>query len=117
PNPVTSCGATYIDRYNNSFPPNIGMPIYVEFDPNASDITSANATFKRGTTTLPSCVVTGTSYTNPDPNQQNLGRAILNSYNALFVVPRDPLSLSTTYSLTVNTNLGSLSTTVHVGGA
>lgn len=114
PNPVSSCGSSYTTEYEQMFP-EIGMPLYVAFDPNAADITTATATFKRGSTTLPSCVVTGASYTNPNAADQSLGRTILNAYNSLYVVPRNPLALNTTYTLSVTTNLGTFSTNVRVG--
>ncbi|WP_405427348.1 cell wall-binding repeat-containing protein [Micromonospora sp. NBC_00617] len=116
PNPVSSCGRAYTDRFNQMFP-QIGLPIYVAFDPNAADITTATATFKRGSTTLTSCVVTGATYTNPDADAQALGRNILNSHNAVYVVPLDPLALNTTYTLSVTTNRGSMSTSVRVGNS
>ncbi|WP_377474890.1 hypothetical protein [Plantactinospora endophytica] len=114
PNPVSSCGQPYTDRFQEMFP-QIGIPLYVAFDPNSPDITTATATLRRGSTSLPACVVTGASYTNSDPAQQNLGRSILNGYNSLYVVPRDPLTLNATYTLTVTTNLGTATTTVRVG--
>lgn len=115
PSPVSSCGTVYTERFKDMFP-QIGIPLYVAFDPDGPPITTATATVKRGSTTLPSCVVTGASYTNPNASEQALGRSILNAHNSMYVVPRDPLALNTTYTLTVTTNLGSVSTTVRVGG-
>lgn len=114
PSPVSSCGRAFTDRFDQMFP-QIGIPLYVAFDPNSADITTASATFKRGSTVLPSCVVTGASYTNPDANAQALGRSILNYYNAMYVVPLDPLALNTAYSLSVTTNLGAVTTSIRVG--
>ena len=50
------------------------------------------------------CVFDETNYTNPDSNQQSLGRAVLGGRDAIVLIPRQPLTPGATYrvSLTVN---------------
>lgn len=51
---------------------------------------------------LPHCIYTENTYTNPDSSQQNLARSILNAQDAVVLIPQAPLKDgSYTVSLTI----------------
>lgn len=47
------------------------------------------------------CVFDETTYTNPDPTQQQLGRQILDSRDAIVLIPKDPLSPGSRYTVSI----------------
>lgn len=54
-----------------------------------------------GDTLLESCLFDETSYTNPDPGTQATGRIILNSRDAVIIMPRHPLTAGQSYTVSV----------------
>lgn len=83
-------------------------------------VTSSSGTLTSGGNPLESCVYDGSNYTNPDPAAQGVGRSVMGSYHAVVLIPRQPLTASTTYtvSLTVNgTNYAWSFTTAAAGQA
>jgi hypothetical protein len=61
----------------------------------------------RDGTPVAHCVFDETTYTHPDSAQQSLGRAILNSRDAVVILPRDPLSPGSRYTVSITVNGGS----------
>ncbi len=96
PDPLTSC---------SGYTAPSGPPVYLLLGPGWSVTPNVTASsFKQGSTDLAHCVFDGTSYTNSDSNAQDLGRAILNARDAVVLIPQNPLTPGSTYtvSLTVN---------------
>ncbi len=60
--------------------------------------------FTQGTTPLEHCVFDETNYTNPDSSTQSTGRSILNSRDAIVLIPRAPLTAGATYTVSITTN-------------
>jgi hypothetical protein len=50
------------------------------------------------------CVFDETNYTNPNGGQQSLGRSILNSRDAVVIMPRAPLVSGAEYTVSITTN-------------
>jgi uncharacterized protein YkwD len=95
PNPLTSCPG---------YASPSGLPVVLIFgggDP--APVVTGHA-FSQGDAPLEHCVFDGTTYVNPDANQQALGRAILRARKAITLVPRAPLTPGASYvaSITVN---------------
>ena len=107
PSPLTSCPG-----YQSPS----GLPVIVQFG--AGDVTPVvNASsFSNQGASLEHCVFTEETYTHPDSAQQSLGRSILNSRDAVVLIPRQPLLAGQTYtpSLTVNGETYTWSFTISV---
>ncbi len=56
---------------------------------------------RTGSTFLACKLVTPTTYRNSNASQQRLGRSILSSYRAVYLVPRAPLVAGKTYIVSV----------------
>lgn len=71
-------------------------------------------TFSSGGSPLGHCVIHESNYTNPDTSEQNSGRTILGTRDAVVILPRFPLNVGQTYnaSVTENGNTHSWSFTV-----
>ncbi len=96
PDPLTSC---------SGYTAPSGPPVYLLLGPGWSVTPNVTASsFKQGSTDLPHCVFDGTSYTNPDSNAQDLGRAILNARDAVVLIPQSPLTPGSTYTVSITTN-------------
>jgi hypothetical protein len=81
-----------------------GPPILLQIGsgnltPNVSDFS-----FKTGDTLLESCLYDETSYTNEEPGTQSSGRLILNGRDAIVLIPRNPLLLGESYTVSITTN-------------
>lgn len=72
----------------------------------AGDVTPnvTNFSLKAGTSSKPACIFDETNYVNPDGSTQNTGRAILNSRDAVIIIPRDPLVSGQEYTVSVSAN-------------
>jgi hypothetical protein len=95
PDPLTSCPG---------YSPPTGPAILLQLG--SGDLTpgvSAHS-FSQGGQPLEHCVFDETSYVHPNPSEQNTGRVILDSRDAVVLLPREPLSpgLDYTVSLTVD---------------
>lgn len=95
PSPLTSCP----DYRSPS-----GLPIILQLGPGDRTPTVTASAFLQGSTSLPHCVFDETSYVNPDPAQQALGRSILDSRDAVVVIPRSPLTPGTRYTVSITAN-------------
>ena len=96
PNPLTSCPGYTAPS---------GLPIIMQFGTGSVTPIVSASSFREGTTALEHCVFTEQTYTNTaDTGGQSLGRSVLNSRDAVVLIPRAPLQTGHTYtaSLTVN---------------
>jgi hypothetical protein len=59
---------------------------------------------KQGNTSLEHCVFDETTYANPSNYDQNTGRWILNTRDAIIVMPKDPLEAGQIYTVSITTN-------------
>jgi hypothetical protein len=78
-----------------------GQPIFLQVaQPVTGQVTSS---LLLNGAPIPFCEIDGNNYTNPDPTYQLIGRGVLSSYNAVVLLPRDPLVPGTyTAAITVN---------------
>jgi hypothetical protein len=93
PSPIKSCPG---------FGANAGLPLIVML-PDAERV--INAGLSRRSEDVEVCSFDGTTYTNPEPAAQEVGRTTLANRNAIVVVPRNPLASGSTYTVTVNTSV------------
>ncbi|HPQ39932.1 MAG TPA: CAP domain-containing protein [bacterium] len=95
PDPLASCPG-----YGGS----AGLPLIVQLGPGNITPSVTGSAFSRGGTPLDHCVFDETSYTNPDSSQQSLGRSVLNSRDAVVLIPKDPLVPGNTYTASITAN-------------
>jgi hypothetical protein len=60
--------------------------------------------FSDGSTSLAHCVFDETTYYNPNANMQQSGRLILNSRDAVVLMPQTPLTVGKSYTATITSN-------------
>ncbi|NOY43846.1 MAG: CAP domain-containing protein, partial [Deltaproteobacteria bacterium] len=89
----------------NGFTPPTGLPLVVQLgsDPtgtNAPQVTGASLEDGDGNA-LEVCWFDESTYTNPDPAVQDRARTVLNTRDAVVIVPRDPLEPGQTYTASV----------------
>ena len=97
PDPLTPCPG-----YNPGMgqPISTGLPLFALL-PNAPAAGTVTATLTRQGSLVESCVYDETSYTNPNPDDQTLGRQVLAGRHQVVVVPRAPLVSGSTYAVSV----------------
>lgn len=95
PDPLTSCPGCG---------PPTGPAILLQLGSGHLTPEVAAHSFSRGDQPLDHCVFDETSYVHPNPSVQDTGRGILDSRDAVVLLPREPLSpgLSYTVSITVD---------------
>jgi hypothetical protein len=99
PDPLTSCPGVTADYWNPS-----GPPIYLQIG-SGDFIPNVSATsLKQGSSNLEHCVFDETNYTNPNSSTQNIGRWILNTRDAIIIMPKRPLEEGKTYTVSITTN-------------
>lgn len=95
PDPLTSCPGYTAPS---------GPPLILQLGSGESVPQVTAHTFMRGETPLPHCVFDETTYSNPHTGSQNSGRQILNSRDAVVLMPRDPLQTGETYRASITAN-------------
>jgi uncharacterized protein YkwD len=95
PDPLTACPG-----YSTPS----GLPIILQIGPGNLTPNVTAHSFMQGTTPLEHCVFDETTYTNPDSSTQSVGRNILNSRDAIVLIPRAPLTPGATYTVSITTN-------------
>ena len=100
PDPLTSCPGYTAPS---------GLPIILQLGAgNAvasggpSPVTQFSLT--EGATPRESCEFDENNYQNPDSNLQNIGQQVLNTRDAIVIVPRNPLTPGATYTVSVTAN-------------
>lgn len=92
PDPLTSCPGYRAPA---------GLPVILQIGSGNFSPTVSKTSFKQGKTALEHCVFTESTYVNPDPAAQQMGRAVLNDRDAIVLVPRLPLKAGATYSVSI----------------
>lgn len=95
PSPLTSCPG---------YSAPTGLPIILQIGPGHLVPNVTSHSFMQGNSPLEHCVFDETSYSNPDRQQQDLGRSILNSRDAIVLIPRFPLLPGTSYTVSITVN-------------
>jgi hypothetical protein len=95
PSPLTSCPG---------YTPPSGPPIILQLGTGSVTPVVGATSLRREGVNLAHCVFSETSYVNPDAAAQALGRSVLNSRDAVVIMPREPFLAGAQYtvSLTVN---------------
>jgi uncharacterized protein YkwD len=95
PDPLTSCPG---------YTAPAGLPLLIQAGPGDLTPTVTAHDFRAGALPLEHCIFTETTYINPDPAQQSLGRGIMAGRDAIVLIPRQPLTPGTHYtaSLTID---------------
>lgn len=95
PSPLTSCPG-----YSEPS----GLPVIVQIGPGnlVPDVTAHS--FSVGGTQLDHCVFDETNYLNPNSGNQSLGRSVLNSRDAIVLIPKEPLVNGSTYTASISAN-------------
>lgn len=95
PNPLTSC-----EGYTSP----AGLPILLQLGQGALPPNVTAHSLKQGDTQLEHCVFDENSYQNDDAVAETLGRGILNSRDAIVLVPRTPLNPGSSYTVSITAN-------------
>lgn len=86
PDPLTAC---------TGYTAPSGPPLMVQFQSAAPAVT--DHTLLEDGVAVDNCVYDGTTYTNPDPQMQDLGQNVLAGRNAVVMIPRNPLKPGSQY--------------------
>ena len=97
PNPWSSCPGYGMDGRS-------GPPIMIQIGSGDQTPNVSATSFTQGSTPLDHCVFDETNYYNPYPIDQDLGRSVLNTRDAIVIMPRSPLVDGQIYSVNVNVN-------------
>ena len=101
PSPYPAC---------TGYEPPTGLPIVANL---GRDMTVNQASITSDGAAVESCVIDAARYVSPDPAEQAEGRAAL-AHHQVIVVPRSPLLVNRTYTVTIETTVGAVSSTFHV---
>jgi len=95
PDPLSSCPG---------YATPAGPPLIVQLGSgNLVPLVTDHGFYQEGVS-LPHCVFDETNYSNSSLSTQNSGRAILNSRDAVVLMPRDPLQFGQTYTASITAN-------------
>ena len=83
------------------FEPPTGPPIVILLGDGSKVPNVSNHRFAQGDQVLESCLFDETSYRNNDPYAEQVGREILNTRDAVMIMPREPLIVGQTYTAQV----------------
>ena len=95
PDPLTSCPGYSAPS---------GPPIMLQIGSGDQSPTVSSHSFSSNGTPLEHCIFDETNYTNPNSSYQSLGRSILNSRDAIVLIPRQVLNPDTKYAVTITVN-------------
>jgi hypothetical protein len=95
PNPLSACPG---------YEAPAGLPLIVQIGSGTNRPLVAGSWIVDGETTLEHCIFDESSYRNRDAVQQQLGRRILASRNAIVLIPREPLTRGYRYRAVVEVN-------------
>ncbi len=95
PDPLTSCAG---------YTAPAGLPIILQLGSGSLTPMVTASSFSQAGTLLQQCVFSEATYANPNLSDQNLGRGVLNSRDAIVLIPRMPLTPGATYSVSITAN-------------
>jgi hypothetical protein len=95
PDPLSSCPGYQAPA---------GLPILIQIGAGELTPEVTKHSLKRGTASVKHCVFTETSYVNADPVAQEHGRAILDSHDAVVLIPQKPLVAGEKYTVSIAVN-------------
>jgi hypothetical protein len=78
-----------------------GLPLIIQVGAGEKTPNVTAHTFWNQTGSLEHCVFDETTYSNPDPSAQSLGRSILAARDAIVIIPRQPLTVGEIYSASI----------------
>jgi len=90
PDPLTACG----------YDAPAGLPITLEIGAFA-DTQLGEHSLQRGGEEIEHCAFDAGSYTNPDAATEDQGRAVLKTYGAIILIPREPLTPGERYTVSI----------------
>jgi hypothetical protein len=108
PDPLTSCPG---------YTPPSGPPILIQLGSGSVTPNITAHSFKRGSQSLEHCTFNETNYSNGNASTQNLGRAVLDSRDAVVIMPRSPLTVGQSYTASVTHNSTTYTWSFTVGSA
>jgi hypothetical protein len=95
PDPLTSCSG-YVNP--------VGLPLIVQFGTGSVNPVLTSHSLKTNGSDLEHCVFGEADYVNKNASDQNLGRLVLGSRDAIILIPRNPLVWGNTYDVSVTAN-------------
>jgi hypothetical protein len=95
PDPLTSCPGYSAPS---------GLPILLQIGSGSLTPSVTAHSFLRGGAVQEHCVFDETNYTNPNASYQSLGRSVLDSRDAIVLIPRSPLAAGSTYTVSITVN-------------
>jgi hypothetical protein len=95
PSPLTSCPGYTAPS---------GPPIILQLGTGSVTPAVSTTSLRRGSVNLAHCVFSETSYVNPDAGAQALGRSVLNSRDAVVIMPREPFIAGAEYTVSITVN-------------
>jgi hypothetical protein len=81
-----------------------GLPILLQLGTGSITPQAVSTSLLRDGIPVEHCTFNETSYTNPNPQHQSLGRGLLNGRDALVILPRNPLVPGASYSVSFTVN-------------
>lgn len=81
-----------------------GLPIILQIGSGDQTPEVTSSSFSQGGKKLRHFVISETNYRNPNKSYQALGRSVLNSRDAVVVVPKDPLKPGRRYTVSITAN-------------
>lgn len=81
-----------------------GLPLLLQIGPGNITPDVTGHSLRTDGAELAHCIFDETTYSNPDGGLQNLGRAVLDSRDAIVLIPRDPLAAGQAYSVSITAN-------------
>jgi hypothetical protein len=91
PDPLAHCG----------YAAPSGAPVFLIMGDGNSDPRLTAHSLKQDGVEIPHCAFDYETYTNPTPPHQRDGRDVLDYYDALVIIPRDPLQQGVTYTASI----------------
>lgn len=95
PDPLTSC---------SGYTAPSGPPIILQLGSGGVTPSVTAHSFSRGATALEHCEFDETNYYNPNSSYQSLGRSVLGARDAVVIMPRQPLSVGQSYTVSITAN-------------
>jgi hypothetical protein len=95
PDPLTSCPGYSVPT---------GQPVYLILGSGGVTPSVTGHSFMRGGTPADHCIFDQTNYSNPYPGYQSFARSVLNSRDAVVLIPREPLVPGENYRVSITVN-------------